>query len=105
MVASLRAPPMPQERWLVRRRRGRHTTRRTMRAEEEFVEFARARMPHLYRSAWLLCGDPYRAEDLTQETLAKVYAAWGPRLHNPAAYAHTTLVRTYISAQRRRSSH
>jgi RNA polymerase sigma-70 factor (sigma-E family) len=76
-----------------------------MRAEQEFAEFARARMPHLYRSAWLLCGDPHRAEDLTQETLAKVCAQWGPRLQNPAAYAHTTLVRTYISAQRRRSSH
>jgi len=76
-----------------------------MRSEQEFAEFARARMPQLYRSAWLLCGDPHRAEDLTQETLAKVYAQWGPRLQNPAAYAHTTLVRTYISAQRRRSSH
>ena len=76
-----------------------------MRAEQEFADFARARMPHLYRSAWLLCGDPHRAEDLTQETLAKVYAKWGPRLQNPAAYAHTALVRTYISAQRRRSSH
>ena len=76
-----------------------------MRAEQEFADFARARMPHLYRSAWLLCGDPHRAEDLTQETLAKVYAKWGPRLQNPAAYAHTALVRTYISAQRRRSNH
>jgi RNA polymerase sigma-70 factor (sigma-E family) len=76
-----------------------------MRAEQEFADFARARMPHLYRSAWLLCGDPHRAEDLTQETLAKVYAKWGPRLQNPAAYAHTTLVRTYLSARRRRSSH
>lgn len=76
-----------------------------MRAEQEFADFARARMPHLYRSAWLLCGDAHRAEDLTQETLAKVCAKWGPRLQNPAAYAHTTLVRTYISAQRRRSSH
>jgi DNA-directed RNA polymerase specialized sigma24 family protein len=73
-----------------------------MTAEQEFADFARARMPHLYRSAWLLCGDPHRAEDLTQETLAKVYATWGPRLRNPAAYAQTTLVRTYISSRRRR---
>ena len=76
-----------------------------MTPDEQFSEFARARMPHLYRAAWLLCGDPYRAEDLTQETLAKVYAQWGPRVENPAAYAQTTLVRTWISSQRRRSSH
>jgi RNA polymerase sigma-70 factor (sigma-E family) len=76
-----------------------------MSAEHEFAEFARARMPPLYRAAWLLCGDRHRAEDLTQETLAKVFARWGPRLQNPAAYAHTTLVRTWISHQRRRSSH
>jgi RNA polymerase sigma-70 factor (sigma-E family) len=73
--------------------------------DQQFTEFARARMPHLYRAAWLLCGDRYRAEDLTQETLAKVFAKWGPRLENPAAYARTTLVRTWISHQRRRTHH
>ena len=76
-----------------------------MGGEQEFAEFARARMRPLYRAAWLLCGDRHRAEDLTQETLAKVFARWGPRLQNPAAYAHTTLVRTWISHQRRRTHH
>ena len=75
---------------------------------EGFEEFAHARAPHLYRSAWLLCGDAHRAEDLVQETLAKVYLRWHRRLaapiDNPPAYAQTTLVRTFISAQRRRSS-
>lgn len=76
---------------------------------EDFTEFAHARAPHLYRSAWLLCGDAHRAEDLVQETLAKVFVRWHRRLakpiDNPAGYAETTLVRTFISAQRRRSSH
>ncbi|HEX5916690.1 MAG TPA: sigma-70 family RNA polymerase sigma factor, partial [Nocardioides sp.] len=58
---------------------------------------------------WLLCGDAHRAEDLVQETLAKVYVRWHRRLGGPieypVAYAHTTLTRTYISAQRRRSNH
>jgi len=76
-----------------------------MSREQEYAEFARARMRPLYRAAWLLCGDPHRAEDLTQETLAKVFAHWGPRLENPAAYAQTTLVRTWISHQRRRTHH
>lgn len=76
---------------------------------EEFEEFAVARTPHLYRAAWLMCGDAHRAEDLVQETLAKVFVRWHRRLgapiEHPVAYAHTTLARTYVSAQRRRSSH
>ena len=79
------------------------------RTQEEFEEFAIARTPQLYRAAWLLCGDAHRAEDLVQETLAKVYVRWHRRLggpiEHPVAYAHTTLTRTYISAQRRRSNH
>jgi RNA polymerase sigma-70 factor (sigma-E family) len=73
-----------------------------------FEEFAGARTAQLHRSAWLLCGDRHLAEDLVQETLAKVYVRWhrrlGPRIDNPAAYAQTTLVRTFLSARRRRSS-
>lgn len=76
-----------------------------MSKDREFEQFAVARTPQLYRSAYLLCGDRHRAEDLVQETLAKVYVKWGRRIDNPAAYAQTTLVRTYISQQRRRSSH
>lgn len=74
----------------------------------DFEAFAVARTPALYRSAWLLCGDPHQAEDLVQETLAKVYARWhrplGGRIETPAAYAHTTLVRTFLSYRRKRSS-
>jgi RNA polymerase sigma-70 factor (sigma-E family) len=74
----------------------------------EFEEFAHARAPHLLRSAWLLCGNVHEAEDLVQETLAKIYVRWhrrvGGRIDNPAAYAQTTLVRTFLSARRRRSS-
>jgi RNA polymerase sigma-70 factor (sigma-E family) len=74
----------------------------------DFEEFARARTPQLHRSAWLLCGDRHLAEDLVQDTLAKVYVRWhrriGGRIENPAAYAQTTLVRTFISARRRHSS-
>lgn len=72
--------------------------------EAEFTAFAAARTPALYRSAWLLCGDGHTAEDLVQETLAKVYVAWRRSIENPAAYAQTTLVRTFISRRRLRSS-
>ncbi|MCW2764913.1 MAG: polymerase, sigma-24 subunit, subfamily [Nocardioides sp.] len=74
----------------------------------EFEEFALARAPQLFRSAWLLCGDRHLAEDLVQETLAKLYVRWhgklGVRIDNPAAYAQTTPVRTFLSTRRRRSS-
>lgn len=74
-----------------------------MTSDASFEEFALARTPRLYRSAWLLCGDRHGAEDLVQETLAKVYVRWR-RIDEPAAYAHTTLVRTFLSHRRRRSS-
>lgn len=77
-------------------------------SEQEFEEFARARAPQLYRSAWLLCGNHHEAQDLVQETLAKVFARWkrsfGRTIDNPAAYAQTALTRTFLSSRRRRSS-
>ncbi|RHW27376.1 SigE family RNA polymerase sigma factor [Nocardioides immobilis] len=77
-------------------------------SHDAFEEFARARTPHLFRAAWLLCGHRAEAEDLVQETLAKVYVRMhrrlGPALENPAAYAQVTLTRTFISSRRRRSS-
>lgn len=86
------------------------TTRQTraQRREEEFEQLALAVTPRLLRSARLLCGDAHGAEDLVQETLAKLYvrqrSALLPRLENPAAYAQTVLTRTFLSARRRRSS-
>jgi RNA polymerase sigma-70 factor (sigma-E family) len=72
---------------------------------DDFEEFARARAPHLYRTAWLLAGDRHHAEDLVQETLAKMFRAWRGirRIDNPAAYAQTVLARTFVSQRRRRS--
>ena len=75
--------------------------------EREFEEFAVARTPGLYRSAVMLCGNSHLAEDLVQETLAKVYVKWRQplgRIENPAAYAHTVLTRTFISHRRRRGT-
>lgn len=76
-----------------------------MKSTDDFEEFARARTPQLYRSAWLLTGDRHHAEDLVQETLAKMFRAWGGvhRIENPSAYAQTVLTRTFISQRRRRS--
>ncbi|MEP7088892.1 MAG: SigE family RNA polymerase sigma factor [Nocardioidaceae bacterium] len=69
----------------------------------DFEEFALARSGALYRQAWALCGDRHRAEDLVQETLAKVFVKWHG-IDTPYAYAQRTLMRTYLSGRRRRSS-
>ncbi|NJP69056.1 SigE family RNA polymerase sigma factor [Streptomyces sp. ventii] len=72
--------------------------------EREFREFAEARQRQLRRSAYLLCGDWHEAQDLTQTTLMKLYAAWGRvrRDGNVEAYARTILTRTFIDQYRRR---
>ncbi|MFD8757145.1 SigE family RNA polymerase sigma factor [Kitasatospora sp. NPDC059577] len=75
--------------------------------ENEYVEFVAARGKALYRSAYVLAaGDAHLAEDLVQETLSRVYVHWKrvAGADNPAAYAQTVLVRTFLSLRRRRSS-
>lgn len=72
-----------------------------------FREFAEGRSGPLYRSACLLAsGDTHLAEDLVQETLGRMYLLWGriSRIDNPAAYAQTVLVRSFLTHQRRRSA-
>jgi RNA polymerase sigma-70 factor (sigma-E family) len=75
-------------------------------ADAPFRAFAVAVGPPLFRSAYLLSGDWHLAEDLVQDTLARMYRAWGGigRIDNPAAYAQTVLVRQFLSHRRRRSS-
>ncbi len=71
-------------------------------ATDDFDDFIRARTSHLYRTAWLLAGDRHHAEDLVQETLAKMFLGWRG-IDNPPAYAQTVLTRTFLSQRRRRS--
>ncbi|MFD8483648.1 SigE family RNA polymerase sigma factor [Kitasatospora sp. NPDC059673] len=73
----------------------------------EFRDFAAARSRHLVRTAYLLTGgDAHLAEDLAQEALGKLYGSWRrvSRMANPAGYARTVLVNTFLSHRRRRSS-
>ncbi|MEU2281466.1 SigE family RNA polymerase sigma factor [Streptomyces sp. NPDC013178] len=80
---------------------------RTWSRTDEFMEFAAGRAGHLHRAACLLTsGDTHLAEDLVQETLSRMYALWGrmSRIDNPAAYAQTVLVRTFLTQRRRYSA-
>ena len=72
---------------------------------EDFRSFAAARLPALHRSAVMLCGDPYLAEDLVQEALTRLYLVWDSgRINDPVAYSHTVLTRVFLTMIRRRSS-
>jgi RNA polymerase sigma-70 factor (sigma-E family) len=76
--------------------------RRTAR-EQEFTAYAAGRRTHLRRVAYLLCGDPHRAEDLVQTALMKLYVAW-PRVHSSGtvdAYVRRIMVNASIDESRR----
>ncbi|MFE4517554.1 SigE family RNA polymerase sigma factor [Kitasatospora sp. NPDC056783] len=92
---------------------GQDRAARGRRRDEDFQAFAASRARPLYRSACLLTGgDTHLAEDLVQEALGRIYVQWHrtswfaakPRIDNPAGYAHTVLVRAFLSHRGRRSS-
>jgi RNA polymerase sigma-70 factor (sigma-E family) len=72
-------------------------------AEDGFAEFARARWGRLVRLAYSLTLDVGKAEDLVQESLAKLWAKWEQVADGaPEAYVRQTIVNGAISASRRR---
>ncbi len=73
--------------------------------DAEFTEYVAARRAQLRRTAFLLCGDSHRAEDLVQVSLVKLYGAW-PRLrrdhdHSVDAFARRIVVNAHIDDTRR----
>ncbi|MEU8234412.1 sigma factor [Actinoplanes sp. NPDC048967] len=73
------------------------------RADDDFVEDARASANQLRRTAYLLCRDWDLAADLTQTTLARMFVHW-PRItrrDNPHAYARQVLSRAFLDHHRR----
>ena len=78
---------------------------RTARAEHDaaFAAWVAAQRPQLTRTAYLLCGDRFVAEDLVQTCLTRLYLAW-PRVSSmdaPLAYARRALVNAHIDLTRR----
>lgn len=62
------------------------------RDDAAFTAFVAASSSSLLHTAWLLCGDPHRAEDLVQETYVRVYRKWRTMNGQPWSYARKTLV-------------
>ena len=71
--------------------------------DDSFADFVRSRWGRLVRLAYSLTLDLGRAEDLVQESLAKLWFVW-PRVRDgsPEAYVRRTIVNGAISASRRR---
>jgi RNA polymerase sigma-70 factor (sigma-E family) len=70
---------------------------------EDFDRYVATAWPRLLRSAWLLTGDWYLAEDILQTALAKTYTRWRRVQAGSAdAYVRKVLATTYVSWWRRR---
>ena len=74
--------------------------------DDDLAEFCRREHRRLIAALYLLCGSLPLAEDLAQETLAKVCSDWKRvrRLDAPGAYAHRIAVNLATSAFRRRTA-
>lgn len=77
-----------------------------MRDDEGAEEFCRAIGPHLVGFLTLHCGDRDVAEDLAQQTLARVWASWGRigAVSNRRAYVHRMACNAAASWFRRRAA-
>ena len=72
-------------------------------SDDDFDGFAVAAWPRLRRSAYLITGDHYLAEDLAQTALARTYAHWRRiRRQDALAYSRRVLVNLNIDRMRRR---
>lgn len=71
--------------------------------ERGFTEYFASRSGAMRGTAYLLCGDWHRAEDLVQNTFVKLYRAWHRITSHDTldAYTRQVLVRTYLDESRR----
>jgi RNA polymerase sigma-70 factor (sigma-E family) len=71
--------------------------------DEQFTAFVTEHQADLLRTAWLLCGDGHRAEELTQQALVRTYVAWARvAAGDPSAYARRVLANLRTDTWRRR---
>jgi RNA polymerase sigma-70 factor (sigma-E family) len=69
--------------------------------EAAFRQFVEASHATLLRTAWLLTGDRWLAEDLVQTAFTATYLHWRT-VDVPEAYARTALMRDAVRGRRRR---
>ena len=71
--------------------------------DERFTDYVGRRSAQLSATAYLLCSDRHRADDLLQIALTKLYLAWdrAERAESIDAYVRQILVRVSIDESRR----
>jgi RNA polymerase sigma-70 factor (sigma-E family) len=71
--------------------------------DDGFTAYVSGRRAHLFRTAYLLCGDPHRAEDIVQTALAKLYVAWprASKADSVDAYVRRVIVNSHLDERRR----
>ncbi|HEX5541527.1 MAG TPA: SigE family RNA polymerase sigma factor [Micromonospora sp.] len=71
--------------------------------DTEFAEYFAARSGTMRSTAYLLCGDWHRAEDLVQTTFTKLYLVWNRVSRHEVldAYTRQILARTFLDERRR----
>ena len=70
--------------------------------DDEYTEYISARMMSLRRTAYMLCQDWHRADDLVQAAITKLYVHWGRAraADHIDAYARTVLVHEFLGERR-----
>ena len=78
-----------------------------MDTEVDFATFVRAHTPALFRSAYLMTRSSTSAEDLVQDTFARLYPKWSrvAGAQVPLAYVHRAMVNNYLNSQRSARGH
>lgn len=71
--------------------------------DDGFTAYVVQRRAQLHRTAYLLCGDAHRAEDIVQNALAKLYVAWprASRADSVDAYVRRVVVNSHLDETRR----
>ncbi|ONI89686.1 RNA polymerase subunit sigma-24 [Saccharothrix sp. ALI-22-I] len=72
--------------------------------EREYVDYVRTSLSWLRQSAYRLCGDPHRGDDLVQQAITKLYVNWrrARAADNTDAYVQRILVRVFLDERRLR---
>nr|WP_241562850.1 SigE family RNA polymerase sigma factor [Micromonospora costi] len=73
-------------------------------ADAEFTDFVGSRMAHWRRTAFLMCGDWDRGDDILQRVLTELYRNWtrARRAEHPDALVRTMLLRRLLDDRRLR---
>ncbi|WP_446664926.1 SigE family RNA polymerase sigma factor [Flexivirga sp. B27] len=75
-------------------------------SDDEFEQFVTREYDRLRRIAISLTGNRHDAEDLVQDSLAKLLVHWDKvaATASPTSYARRTIVNTFLSGKRRRAA-